>query len=209
MKKRLTLVSLIFAFVSAAIINKIVNERNVQHLGQTFSEIYDDRLLVESYIYQLTDLFYKKKIALLNHENRPYAAYNKSQIQKQTSEITELAGKYASTKLTVNEQKVFEQLSATIERLKAAEGRLHIPDNGAASELKEICELSFNQLKLLSLIQVAEGSLLKEDSKRVLNSSQIAGHLEWAIYAVILLCFVAAWRKKGMPSNIFKQFQLN
>ena len=115
MKKRSAITTLIFVFVFVAMINKIVNERNVQHLGQAFSEINDDRLLAESYICQLTELIYKKKIALIRHENAAYNAEDKREMQKQTLEMTEIAGKYASTKLTENERNIFENGEHLIE----------------------------------------------------------------------------------------------
>lgn len=207
MKNRLTIILLIFVFVFAAIINKIINERNVQHLGQTFSEIYDDRLLVESYIYQLSELFYKKKIVLLHHSSM--TSNDKIETQKQTSEITEIARRYALTKLTENEQQIFEQLSENIERLKGAEARMYSNDDSAIKEVKEICELSFNQLKLLSSIQLQEGNSLRQEGRKVLHSSEIAGRLEWAVYVIILLCVVSVQRKTRLLTNISKQSQLN
>lgn len=209
MKKRLIIITLIFVFVFAVIANKIVNERNVQHLKHTFSEIYEDRLLVESYIYQLTDLFYKKKIDLLYHENISYGANNKKEMQRQTSQIAEVAQKYSLTKLTETERQIFEKFADNIGRLKVVEARLSSLKGGDVSELRNIYESSFNQLKLLSSIQVVEGSLLKENSRKVLSSSHLATQLEWAIVIIIPLLLIPIFRKRKLYEDIFPSHQLN
>lgn len=209
MKKRLIIITLIFAFVFVVIANKIINERNVQHLEHTFSEIYEDRLLVESYIYQLTDLFYKKKIDLLYHEKMSYEANDKKEMQMQTSEITEVAKKYALTKLTETERQIFEKFADNIGRLKVVEARLTSLKEGDARELKYIYESSFNQLKLLSSIQVVEGSLLKENSRKVLSFSHLTAQLEWAIVILIPLLLIPIFRKRKLYEDIFPSHQLN
>jgi len=209
MKKRLVVITSIFVFVFAIIINKIVNERKVQGLDQTLSEIYEDRLLVESYIYQLTDLFYKKKIDLLKNEGLNYNTFQYKEMQKQTSEIVDLTGKYALTRLTENERQVFEKLRENTESLKSAEAKLFASRNKNTSELEKICELAVSQLKLLSSIQVLEGSLLKENGKKVLSSSHLAVQLEWAIYLVIVLLLISILRKGKLVEEIFPKHQLN
>lgn len=209
MKKRLIIITSVFVFVFAIILNKIINERNVQRLEQTFSEIYDDRLLVESYIYQLTDLFYKKKIVLLQNESVNYSTFHHSEMQKQTSEITDLTQKYSLTRLTENERRIFEKLKENIGRLKDAEAKLLVSGNRDTSELERICELSVGQLKLLSSIQVSEGNLLKENGKKVLLSSHLSVQLEWAIFLIIALLLLSILRKRKLHEDIFPSHQLN
>jgi hypothetical protein len=209
MKKRLIIVTSSFVFVFAIILNKIVNERNVQRLGLTFSEIYDDRLLVESYIYQLTDLFYKKKIVLLKNEGMNYSAFSRGEMQKQTSEIIDVTQKYALTRFAENEKQVFEELKENIGRLKDAEANLLVGGNRDSSELERICELSVGQLKLLSSIQVSEGNLLKENARKVLSSSHLAVQLEWAVLLFIAISLVSILRKRKIFEKIFPKYQLN
>jgi hypothetical protein len=43
-----------------------LDERNVAKLGISFASVYEDRLVVESYIYQLSDRLYQKKSLLDN-----------------------------------------------------------------------------------------------------------------------------------------------
>lgn len=209
MKKRITIISLIFVFLFAAIVTKIVNERHVQHLGNVFSEMYDDRLLVESYIYQLSDLFYKKKIVLLSHERMIYDTQSKKEIQRQTSEIAEVARKYALTKLTEPERRIFEKFADNIIRIKITEAGLTSFKDAEIAKLEEICDLSLTHLKILSSIQVEEGNLLKENSKKVLSASYMAAQLEWSVFIIIPLLFMAILRRRKLFEDVFPQHQLN
>jgi len=209
MKKRLIIITFIFVFVFAIILNKIVNERKVQRLGQTFSEMYDDRLLVESYVYQLTELFYKKKIALLQNEGLNYGAYSRGEMQKQTSEIIDLMRKYASTRFTDNERKVFEKLKENVGRLEDTEATLIVPESPESREVERICELSVAQLTLLSSIQVSEGNLLKEKGRKVLSSSHLAVQLEWAVFLIVMILLVSFFRKRKILEDVLSKHQLN
>lgn len=209
MKKRLIIITSIFVFVFAIIFNKIINERNVQRLGQTFLEIYEDRLLVESYIYQLTDLFYKKKIALLRLEGANINTSHHREMLKQTSEIADLSKKYASTRFTENERRIFEKLKENIAQLKTAEDKLLLNEHSETRELEKILDSSVGQLNLLSSIQVTEGNLLKNNGRKVLSASYLSVQLEWALLLIITLLFISTLRKKKIFEQIFPKYQLN
>lgn len=209
MKKKFIILTSLFLFAFAIILNKLINEQNVQRLGQTFSEIYDDRLLVESYIYQLTELFYKKKIALLTNDQEVLPENTKNDMRKQTSEITATAGKYALTKFTANEQKIFRDLTVNIARLETTEVMMRLGKDHYTAQLEDICLSSLGQLKLLSTIQVREGNSLKESGHKAVYASQVAGQLEWAVYVIVLLVLVSAQRKNGLFKGLFQKYQLN
>ena len=209
MKKQLAVISIIFVLVLIIIVNKIVVERTVEQLGKTSAEIYSDRLLAESYIYQLSDLFYKKKITLLSSEINSQYKIDKNAIQKQTSDITEVIRKYSLTKFTESEWVIFEKLKNNVMRMKVAEMKLFSRQAGDTGELIRYCEMSSDHLNLLSSIQVSEGNSLNKSSKKVLAFLHLFAELEWALYVIILILLVSNLRDRKILGNIFPKYQLN
>src|SRR5690606_37619407 len=119
MKKQFTIILLSFFIVLVVIGSKVISERNVQNIGHSFSEIYHDRLLVESYVYQLNELFYRKKIALISSDNRQFTDAEENEIVAQTLEMFAIVDKYSSTKLTQNERVVFDKLKENVKLISA------------------------------------------------------------------------------------------
>lgn len=208
MKKQLTSITLTFILAFVVIITKINGERAMQNLERSSSEIYDARLLAESYVYQLSDLFYKKKITLLSFDTMKHSAQDKSEIQKQTSDIIEVIGKYSLTKLTESESAVFSTLKENVTLVKLAETKLLSQQTNNTEELIKYCEQSFNQLNLLSTIQVSEANLLNESTKKVLASLQLTAQLEWAIYLIILLLVISILRHGKAFKEVLPKHQL-
>lgn len=208
MKKQFVVVAFVFLLIVTVVVNKINTERNVQRLSETFSEMYDDRLVAESYIYQLSDLFYNKKLAVAQTETSYPQAGLKKELRKQTADIRLLAEKYALTRLTEKEKTTFQNLAENIGQLQAAEKGLNGGDWNVA-EIREICDQSLNHLKQLSSIQIKEGKVLKESSGKIVSSSEITGQLEWALYFVLLLVFLSISQKQKIFKGIKSDYQLN
>ena len=209
MKKQLAIISIIFVLVLIIIVNKIVVERTVEQLGRTSAEIYSDRLLAESYIYQLSDLFYKKKITLLSSEINSQYKIDKNEIRKQTSDISEVIRKYSLTKFTESEWVIFEKLKNNVMRMKVAEMKLFSRQASDTGELIRYCAMSSDHLNLLSSIQVSEGNSLNKSSKKVLAFLHLFAELEWALYVIILILLVSNLRDRKILRNIFPKYQLN
>lgn len=205
MKKRYIVLGFVLVLILTIVVNKINTEKNVKRLSRTSEEIFEDRLLPESYIYQLTELFYNKKLLLKKIQD---TATHEKEFLKQTFEIIQLAEKYALTRLTEKEKTAFQNLAENIGLLQQAENvRLRKGNNGG--EIERICDHSLLQIKILSSIQVAEGKRLKESGARITSSSEISGQLEWALYFILLLLFFSFIQKGNNFNETIKDYQLN
>lgn len=209
MKRKLGVISIAFIFVLAVVVNKLINERTVENFGRAFLEMHDDRLLAESYIYELNDLFYKKKVTLLVHELHKQSKIDKNEIQRQTSSIIEVIRKYSITKFTENERVIFEKLNDNVRHLKIAEAKLFSQQISDINELIKHCETASDYLTSLSAIQVSEGNLLNESSKKTVAFSRLVAQLEWAVYIIILLVLISNLRYRKIVEIIFPKHQLN
>lgn len=181
--------ALILAVVFVMVLgNNILSKRNVTDLGTSFSSVYEDRLLVESYIFKLTDLLYRKKILLDKTYSSEELAARQKNITAYNTEINDLLAAYEKTKLTETETGVFALLKNNILEMEALEKTMVSSENGHL-QAKPAFDNSFNSasgnLGQLSQIQVNEGKLLNDESKK--NIAGFTLHTQLEIGLLLLL----------------------
>jgi len=167
--------------------NSVMENRNVSELGGSFSSVYEDRLLVESYIYKLSEHLYQKKI-MLDHCATTYDAELKSKIDLHNNEIRSLIHHYENTFLTETESRVFGELKNNISQMADME-RDFIEDGNAASASLTQLDLQFlsaaSSLSQLSLIQIEEAKKLNDDSKKIVAGFTVLTQFEMVMLIVI------------------------
>lgn len=176
------------AFLLAIIIGivstkNIWDKRNVNELGDSFSSVYEDRLLVESYIYSLSDHLYRKKIGM----EACNAQDVKINTHTQNRAISSILTDYEKTKFTDEERIYFAQLKNHIHEMIRIETQAMEQDALEASFRKELdtqFTAAINNLHHLSAIQVMEGKLLNDNSRKIMAGSAILTRFE----LVILIC---------------------
>ena len=103
------------AFCSALILIMIfaknwVDKRNVNTLDSSFSSVFDDRLVVESYIFQFSDNLYQKKIMIANCSNAEHVLDVQPQVNTHNTTINQILTDYEKTKLTTAESMYFNNI---------------------------------------------------------------------------------------------------
>lgn len=167
----------------------ILGRHQMSTLGHSFSSVLEDRLLVEGYIYELTDHLYQKKL-VVDDIDASTADNHLSQIQRHNLPIHELILLYEKTVLTKDEARFLSSLKADIDALEAIE-------NDYFRQINQNAELAFdmisfnqaflratNNLNLLSDIQMKEGTVLNNQSQRIIKGSSLMTSLEM----IILIC---------------------
>src|SRR5688572_20462443 len=97
------------------------DERNVSKLGNSFASVYEDRLVAESYIYQLSDHLYQKKIMLDNCSSQENIPNLQNKLGEHNTVIHAIIRDYEKTKLTTAETTCFTAFKrnvATIEEME-------------------------------------------------------------------------------------------
>ncbi|QQS28715.1 MAG: MCP four helix bundle domain-containing protein [Sphingobacteriales bacterium] len=202
---------LALVFVVIFVINRMDNS-NVEELGTSFSEVYEDRLLVESYIYHISDNLYRKKMAIDNC----YNSNNFGRLDTLTVQYNTIIGGYIAaydkTKLTVLENEIFNQFKAQIIDLNELE-RQYIHSAATtfseeSSQIKSRLDESFNkileQLQKLSGIQIAIGKDLNDNSQKIIAGNNILTRFELAILmiiAIVMQIFIFASKTLRSASN--------
>lgn len=63
-KNKMTAATLLFAVITIVFINNLVERWNSEKINATITTIFDDRFMVESYIFNIQLLYIRSKISL-------------------------------------------------------------------------------------------------------------------------------------------------
>jgi hypothetical protein len=178
-------VALIFA-------KNVADENNVSALGSSFTSVYTDRLLVESYIYKFSDHLYQKKILLDDCNAQGQASRFREKIAAHNAAILEVIGDYEKTKLTEAERVYFSDFKTRIQSIMKLEQEYWNPAEqtdpvaweARRSEIDTRVDLALNDLDQLSGIQISEGKSMHEQSLKLVAGSVMLTQFE----LVLLIC---------------------
>ncbi len=187
----------------------LLERRSFRSISSTFTEVYNDRLLVEGYIFQISEkLFLIQK--LVDHCDLDYD-YTKviNEISAHEKAIMSVIGDFESTKLTEQEASYLSDFKKIIEtdlNIKSYE-LLFSDSSGVNREQVKIYDQKISRarqdLENLSKIQLAEGEKLVSRAKTLINRSQIWAQFEVALLIILLvvmflLLFRKSERNRGM-----------
>ncbi|MBX2844284.1 MAG: MCP four helix bundle domain-containing protein [Flammeovirgaceae bacterium] len=189
----------------------LLDKKYFSDLQDSFSSMYEDRLMAEIYIYQFSHLFYKKKILTESLSDSSNINFLKKNPILNDS-ISTLLNLYEGTKLTEKEAEIFKGLKAEINELLMLESS--IESNSDAQKLESKNELIHNNISYslngLSEIQHTEGKQLINNSKQIIASNSITSQLEMGILIVIGLIMQAlVFSSKSIISKISQNNNLN
>ena len=208
--------ALLLAVVCAVVlITNLLGRYHMGELGDSFSSVIKDRLVVESYIYMISDHLHQKKLALNTYSELANPDV-RSEIGLHNEFINKMLSLYDKTLLTEEEAVYLKDFKANITALQGLE--LHFmqspPDEAAQHAadltlLNEQFHLASANLFRLSQIQVKEGKTLNDKSQSIVNSSSLLTSFEMAMLiciAIILQIIVLASRpaisRKWQQSNL-------
>ncbi|HOY14425.1 MAG TPA: MCP four helix bundle domain-containing protein [Saprospiraceae bacterium] len=144
------------------------------------STLYQDRIIAEAYIYNMSNDLYEIKEALID----PVGETPNVKIQDMISKINVNMAAYEKTKLTEKESLIYDQL------------RLEIPQNWEAKNnqnnaLEKMADNSLLLLGALSEIQLNESKSIVADSEKTYKMSKLSSEFAFAIVIIILIILQA------------------
>ncbi|MCO6475336.1 MAG: hypothetical protein J5I94_01875 [Phaeodactylibacter sp.] len=174
--------SLIIVFLLIYATNRLDKHHfeNVQHI---MNSVYEDRIVAQHYIYQLSSLYHQKYEEILGS----VTAESLKDINRQ---IDEYIGRFSTTTLTTKEAQVFRLLREKDEELKDLEAQLAaISDTGRSKDetgqYKQKLDMVLRSLDGLSEIQLNEGGRLRKEAQESLDRTKLFSKLE-----LIMLVFI-------------------
>lgn len=193
-----------------------IDKRNVNTLNTSFSSVFEDRLLVESYIFQLTDHLYQKKILYTACTDYFLPDDLRTKITYHNNKISTLVADYEKTLLTEAEAVYFTHLKTNLSEIQNLENKLILSsannENSAAlmEKMQNGFDIALLDLNRLSRIQIEEGRLLNDQSKKITAGANMLTQFELVmIIGVGLLVQILIFASKSVVPKKPQQFNLN
>jgi hypothetical protein len=201
-KRKLKAMVIISVLVLLLYGKNLLERRSFRTISNTFTEFYDDRLVVESYIFQISEkLFQIQK--LIDHCDLDYD-YSKviNEIAVSEKEILGMVTEFEATSLTEQEAAYLTDFKKIIQNdLNIKSYELLITDSTQVNrEQVKVYDQKINRarqdLDNLSKIQLEEGEKLISKAKILVNRSQIWAQFEVALLIILfLVVFFFLFRK--------------
>ncbi|MBL6446679.1 hypothetical protein JMN32_10175 [Fulvivirga sp. 29W222] len=184
------------------LLTNIVDKSHFSALQKAFTTVYEDRLVVENYIYKLSVLFNQKK--MLIEKNGDASTQHDNSIQQ-------LIWKYGKTQLTSDEAIYFKKLQADIQQLNMLEQQyISMPEPHLISRIEQQHKNISTHLGVLSDIQLTETRRILKNSDQLIASSNFNSYLEISSIIVIGLIIQALiYTSKSIRPRFRQNSQLN
>lgn len=173
-KNKLSAAALLAVVLGLVFLNNIDERLNADKLRSAIATMYEDRLVVEGYILDLTEKVHDINESIEN--GKDYGT-----IQQSIADIRAINDAYAKTVLTKDEEMEFVAYTTTIDQLESSIATANVPESML------LLDKSLSSLYNLSDIQLAEANRVKKGSDHILNYSKTSSHFEMAILIVIFI----------------------
>lgn len=180
----------------------LIERQSFRSISSTFTEVYNDRLVVEGYIFKISEKLFKIQ-KLVDHCDLDYD-YSKvvNEISDHEKEILNLVGEFEATQLTPQEATYlndFKKIIQTDLNIKSY-NLLFTDSSGVNKEQVKIYDQKIGRaqqdLDNLSKIQLEEGEKLISKAKVLINRSQIWAQFEVALLIIlVVVMFLLFFRK--------------
>lgn len=202
--------AIVLTFLLLVIFGKnILDRKNFNELEASFISVYEDRLVVESYIFSISENLFRIKL-LVNHcwEESDYS-HVLEEIEDYEDQILKTVETFERTNLTVAEEQFltdFKEIIMNKLRINDYES-LYSEEAGINTTqvhiYNEHIERAINDLEKLSQIQIEEGRRLADNSEKVVNRSRIWAQFEIAALAMLLLIiYLLIYTSRNIKSEL-------
>jgi hypothetical protein len=189
----------------------MINKSHFSELQESFTSIYEDRLMVENYIYKISGYLSNKKILFDSSQVKMAGVYKINSILNDS--IQKLIADYETTKFTQAEALYFSRFKKGYEKLQELEENFLSGKQKHRDKQELIMEkhddLSVN-LDLLSEIQLSESRRILDNSFRIIGSNNMTSRVEIVILIVLgLLVQALIFASKSLKPRFVQKRNLN
>lgn len=204
MKEKQKIVLLLLFVLLIALLNNHFSRKHYDELDKNMSSIYQDRLMPTSYLFQLSDHLYQKKILLQG------GGYEGKQLndllEKHNQSLKQIIAAYEKTFLTKKEQEHWKAFVTHLQTYNLAESahiKLARDITGKEYALNQSFDKALAALGSLNEVQTNEGFKLQHDSKSIINNTVLRAYLEVSllfILGIIALRMLTSYEKVIYPA---------
>jgi hypothetical protein len=175
--KWITGILLIFIIV---LTTNLVDRSNFQKLKQSVTSIYEDRIVANDLIFELSLLVQEKEIAVAR-EDSVFFRRDNGQVNQ---DIQGLLQRYRQTRLTRQEKTIFRALQEQLETINQEENEYIASGYTRIEGLLKAINATVHTLSNLSKVQLNEGKRQMEISKNTMKTIDLFTRIE-IIFLVI------------------------
>lgn len=170
---------LLLIVIGLVVLTNMGERRNAVKINNAVTSMYEDRLIVEGYIFELSQqLGYLERVT-----EEKTVPENTRSITAILSSVSTISGLYLKTQLTQEEETNFERFRLICTEISRHAGKRDF------TKIRPLITDANDVLKKLSLIQLNEARLKMDDVTSLSSFSTIISHCEFAI--LILIAIVA------------------
>ncbi|MCO6478821.1 MAG: hypothetical protein J5I94_19460 [Phaeodactylibacter sp.] len=180
---------LLAVVLGLTMLTNLLERKRFRELEQSFSSIFEDRLMAESYLFHLYENLKNEQDLIQSAADMGLSIAGKEKLAAHRANRASLMAQYAETYLTEEEEVQFSQLQATLGEVDRLEKE--IAGGQAAAPLINAHDAAtaeaFATLSALSDIQTTVGAELRDESERIILGSVSISHLEMTVLIIIAI----------------------
>ena len=157
------------------LLNNLAGRQNYSTLDQSISSIYQDRLMPATYIYEISDHLYQKKLLLQEETEQESMA---AAVSSHDTAVATLINNYEQTFLTREERQHWSKFKQQLSAYNSLE-------YGSSLTSDQRFSAVMHSLHSLSQLQVGEGTQLQRNAKAVISGSNIMSIFELTILVIL------------------------
>ncbi|MEB2776927.1 hypothetical protein SYJ56_16545 [Algoriphagus sp. D3-2-R+10] len=202
-RKKITALAIIGLLMLLFYGKNLTERQAFKNISNTFAEVYNDRLVVEGYIFRISENLFRIQ-KLVDHCNINYD-YSKvvDEIATHEKNILVIVTAFEKTNLTVNEEQYLADFRGIIENDLQIKNysMLYSDSSGVNMDQVKLYDQKISKaqqdLDNLSKIQMEEGEKLINKANIIINRSQIWSQFEVALLVILALAlYFLLFRKK-------------
>lgn len=174
-------------------IKSLIDKKNVDELEEAFISVYDDRLVVQEYIFTISEMLFRMRLLVTESANMEEYLSVKNKVVEYHAKILEVINDFEKTKLTPKEEKYLADFKDLVSNKLEIQDYFDINENGSQYYLASVkrfnndFETVFSDLRELSNIQLEEGEKLALRSYQIKARSDIWLNFEYAVLFILLI----------------------
>ena len=176
------------------LMTNLVDKDNFNRLRYSVTTIYEDRIVASDLLFEISMLIQDKEVAIVSADSIFFQMNN----SKANLDIDGLIGRYGQTKLTENEQIIFNSLKDELSNLKELEQHYISSDTIENTNLLKSIENIKQYLHNLSKIQLKEARQQVLISNKVMDTIDLftQGEIVFLILMAILIQIIILYKPK-------------
>ena len=171
----------------------LVDKSNVDELEASFVTVYEDRLVVQDYIFNITELLFRMRLVVANTESFEQYLAVKNQVIDYHEQILAIISSFERTYLTPKEEQYLNDFKELVSKKLEIQSYFSSMETSEKNYENSVLRFNsdfervFNDLKELSKIQLLEGKKLANLSYRIKARSDIWLQFEYAVLFILLI----------------------